>query len=147
MIQKEKDDEAGTDNEQHHAPSIFARRFNLKRDNKRVWFKSALVEGKGKIRVVSVRKEIIRDVRDMVAGFLEDNCMEFTTGSGERHTDTQTDRDTDRQTDRQRQTHRQTDRDTHPYKHGHTSLKKAHTHIRKKAHAHTSVKKHTHTHP
>ena len=60
--------------------SIFARRFNLKRDNKRVWFKGVLVEQNGEIRVVSVRKEIIRDVRDMVAGLLEDNCMEFTTG-------------------------------------------------------------------
>ena len=43
--------------------------------------KGVLVEQNGKVRVVSVRKEIIRDVRDMVAGFLENNCMEFATGS------------------------------------------------------------------
>ena len=43
---------------------------------------SSPVEENGKVRVVSVRKEIIGDVRDMVAGFLEDNCMKFTTGSG-----------------------------------------------------------------
>ena len=71
----------GTDNEQHHAPSIFARRFHLKRDDKRVWLKGVLVEQNGKVRVVSVRKEIIRDVRDMVAGFLENNCMEFAKRS------------------------------------------------------------------
>ena len=81
--ERERTTKQGTDNEQHRAPSIFARRLNLKRDNKRVWFKGVLVEEDGKIRVVSVRKEIIRDVRDMVAGFQEDNCMEFATGSGD----------------------------------------------------------------
>ena len=63
------------------APSIFARRINLERDNERVWLKGVLVEQNGKIRVVSVCTEVIRDVRDMVARFLEDNCMEPTTGS------------------------------------------------------------------
>ena len=75
--------EQGTDNEQHHAPSIFARRFDLKRENKRVWLKGVLVEQNGKVRVVGVRKKIGRNVRDMVTGFLEDDCMEFTTGSGD----------------------------------------------------------------
>ena len=60
---------------------FFARRVDLKRGNKRVWLKSVLVEQNGKIRVVSVRKKIGRYVRNMVTGFLKDNCMEFTTGS------------------------------------------------------------------
>ena len=41
------------------------------------------VEQNGKVRVVSVRKKIGRHVRNMVTGFLEDNCMKFTTGSGD----------------------------------------------------------------
>ena len=47
----------------------------------RAWLKGVLVEQNGKVRVVSVRKEIGRYVRDMVTGFLEDNCMEFTTAA------------------------------------------------------------------
>ena len=62
---------------------MFTRREDLKRGNKRVWLKGVFVEQNGKVRVVSVRKKIGRNVRNMVTGFLEDNCMEFTTGSGD----------------------------------------------------------------
>ena len=54
---------------------------NLERENKRVWLKFVLVEQNGKVRVVGVCTEVIRDVRDMVAGFLENDCMEPTAGS------------------------------------------------------------------
>ena len=60
---------------------FFARRVNLERENKRVWLKGVLVEQNGKVRVVGVCSEVIRDVRNMVAGFLENDCMEPTTGS------------------------------------------------------------------
>ena len=53
----------GANNEQHHDPSILARRVDLKRGNKRVWLKGVLVEQNCKVRVVSVRKKIGRYVR------------------------------------------------------------------------------------
>ena len=40
----------------------------------------SFVEQDSKVHVVGVRSEVIRDVRDMVAGFLKDNCMKSTTG-------------------------------------------------------------------
>ena len=56
----------------HHAPSIFARRVNLERENKRVWLKGVLVEQKSEVRVAGVRHELIGDVRNMISGLLEE---------------------------------------------------------------------------
>ena len=42
--------------------------------------KGVLVEQDSEVHVVGVNSEVIRDVRDMVAGFLKDDCMEPTTG-------------------------------------------------------------------
>ena len=53
----------------------------LNERTERVWLKGVLVEQNGKVRVVGVCSEVIRDVRDMVAGFLENDCMEPTAGS------------------------------------------------------------------
>ena len=49
--------------------------------NNRVRLKGVLVEQDGKVHVVSVCSEVIRDVRDMVAGFLKNNRMKLPTGS------------------------------------------------------------------
>ena len=46
-----------------------------------VRLRGVLVEQDGKVRVVGVCSEAIRDVRDMIAGFLKHNCMELLTGS------------------------------------------------------------------
>ena len=72
--------EQGANNEQHHAPRIFARRVGLERKDCGVRLKGVFVEQNGKVRVVGVCSEVIRDVRDMVAGFLENDCMEPTAG-------------------------------------------------------------------
>ena len=45
-----------------------------------IWLKGVLVEQDSKVHVVGVCSEVIRYVRDMVAGFLKDNCMKPTTG-------------------------------------------------------------------
>ena len=42
-----------------------------------------LVEQDSEVRVVSVHPKLIGDVRNMISGFLEDNCMKPTTGSGD----------------------------------------------------------------
>ena len=49
-------------------------------EHHRVRLKGVPVEQDSKVRVASAHKELIRDVRDMVAGFLKDNCMKPTTG-------------------------------------------------------------------
>ena len=69
-----------SNNEQNHTPSTFAGRVNLECENSRVRLKGVLVEQDSEVRVVGVRSEVVRDVWDMVAGFLKDNCMESTTG-------------------------------------------------------------------
>ena len=45
-----------------------------------VWLKGVLVEQDSKVHVVGVCSEVIRDVRDMVTGFVKDNCMELAAG-------------------------------------------------------------------
>ena len=70
----------GANNEQHHAPRIFARRVGLERKDCGVRLKSVLVEQDSKVHVVGVCSKVIRDVRDMVTGFLKNNCMEPTAG-------------------------------------------------------------------
>ena len=59
---------------------FFARRVGLERKDCGVRLKGVLVEQDSKVHVVGVSSEVIRDVRDMVAGFLKDNNMESTTG-------------------------------------------------------------------
>ena len=74
--------EASND-EQDHTPSTFARRVGLKCENYRVRLKGVLVEQDGEVRVAGAHKELLRDVRDVIIGFLKNNCMEPTTGSGD----------------------------------------------------------------
>ena len=71
----------GSNDEQCHAPRTFARGVGLECENCRVWLKGVLVEQDSEVHVVSVHPELIGDVRDMVTGFLKDNCMKLTTGS------------------------------------------------------------------
>ena len=59
---------------------FFARRVGLKRKDCGVRLKGVLVEQDSKVHVVGVCSEEIRDVRDMVTGFLKNNCMEPTAG-------------------------------------------------------------------
>ena len=65
--------------------------------------------------VASAHKELLRDVRNVITGFLKSNCMKLTTGNEDnvsrisRDTETETNRQTDRQTERQR------DRQTRSY--------------------------------
>ena len=72
-----------SNNEQDHTPSTFARRVGLECENYRVRLKGVLVEQDSEVRVASVRHELIRDVRNMIAGFLKNNRMKLTTGSGD----------------------------------------------------------------
>ena len=55
----------------------------LKCENYRVKLKGILVEQESEVHVVSVRPELIGDVRNMITGFLENNRMKLTTGSGD----------------------------------------------------------------
>ena len=59
---------------------FFARGVGLEREDCGVWLKGVLVEQDSEVHVVGVCSEVIRDVRDMVAGFLKDNCMKPTKG-------------------------------------------------------------------
>ena len=56
--------------EQHHAPCILAGRGLLEGENRRIGLKSVLVEQDGKVRVASVRNELVGDVRNVATGFL-----------------------------------------------------------------------------
>ena len=49
-------------------------------ENHRVRLKGVFVEQGGEVRVASVCSELIRDVRDMITGFLKNNRMELPTG-------------------------------------------------------------------
>ena len=52
-------------------------------ENHRVAFEGVLVEQDGEVRVASVHPELIGDVRNMITGFLKNNRMEVSTGSGD----------------------------------------------------------------
>ena len=52
--------------------------------NYRFRLKGVLVEQDSEVRVASVRLELIGDVRNMITGFLKNNRMKLTTGSGQR---------------------------------------------------------------
>ena len=45
--------------------------------------KVSLFEQDSKVRTAGGHKELLRDVRDVITGFLKNNCMKFTTGSGD----------------------------------------------------------------
>ena len=45
--------------------------------------KGVLVEQDSEVCVASTHKELIRDVRNMITGFLKNNRMKLTTGSGD----------------------------------------------------------------
>ena len=46
-------------------------------------FGSCLIEQDSKVRIAGGHKELLRDVRDVITGFLKNNCMKLTTGSGD----------------------------------------------------------------
>ena len=75
-----------SNNEQDHTPSTFARRFGLECENFWVRLKGILVEQDSEVRVVSVRPELIGDVRNMITGFLKNDRMKLSTGSGDNMT-------------------------------------------------------------
>ena len=50
---------------------------------KRVRLKGVLIEQDSEVHVVSVHLELIGDVRYMITGFLKNNRMKLTTGSGD----------------------------------------------------------------
>ena len=51
-------------------------------DNGSTWLERVFVEQDGKVIAISVSVELTRDVRDVVAGFLESHCVEATTDCG-----------------------------------------------------------------
>ena len=51
--------------------------------NYRFRLKGVFVEQDSEVRVASVRHELIGDVRNMITGFLKNNRMELSTGSGD----------------------------------------------------------------
>ena len=63
----------------HHVLCLWS----LPCENHRVGLKGILVEQDSEVHVVSVRPELIRDVRNMMTGFLKNNRMKLTTGSGD----------------------------------------------------------------
>ena len=84
MNQRERGtSQEASNNEQDHTPSTFARRVGLECENYRVRLKGILVEQDSEVHVVSVRPELIEDVRNMITGFLKNNRMKLTTGSGD----------------------------------------------------------------
>ena len=45
----------------------------------RVRLKGVFIEQDSKVRVAGAYKELPRDVRNVIAGFLKNNCMKLTT--------------------------------------------------------------------
>ena len=62
-------------------PLTFAFGVYLVREHFWVRLKGVLVEQDGEVRVASTDKELIRDVQNMITGFLKNNRMKLTTGS------------------------------------------------------------------
>ena len=84
MFQRERGtSQEAANNDQDHTPSTFARRVGLECENYRVRLKGVLVEQDGEVRVASERHELIGDVRNMITGFLKNNRMELSTGTGD----------------------------------------------------------------
>ena len=61
----------------------FACGLNLVCENFRVRLKGMIVDQDSEVRVASMRNELIGDVRNVVTGFLKNNRMELSTGSGD----------------------------------------------------------------
>ena len=61
-------------------PRTFACGLFLESNNHRVGLEGVLVEQYGEVRVANVCNELIRDVLDMITGFLKNNRMELSTG-------------------------------------------------------------------
>ena len=64
-------------------PRTFASGVNLLCEHYRVRLKGVLVEQDSKVRVAGAHKELLRDVRNVITGFLKNNCMKLATGSGD----------------------------------------------------------------
>ena len=60
--------------------STFASEIFPEGKHRRVRLKSVLVEQESKVRVTSMRNELIGAVRNVIAGFLKNNRMEPSTG-------------------------------------------------------------------
>ena len=56
---------------------------NLVCENYRVRLKGVFIEQDSKVRVAGTHKELLRDVRNVITGFLKNNCMKLSTGSGD----------------------------------------------------------------
>ena len=72
-----------SNNGQYHTPSTFACRIGLECETYRVRLKGVLVDQDSEVRVAGVRHELIGDVRNMITGFLKNNRMKLSTGSGD----------------------------------------------------------------
>ena len=84
MNQRERwTSQEASNNEQDHTPSTFARRVGLECENYRIRLKGILVEQDSDFRIAGVRHELIGDVRNMITGFLKNNRMKLSTGSGD----------------------------------------------------------------
>ena len=72
-----------TSNDEHHrALRFLAGRGLNKGVDRRVRFEGVLVEQDVEVRVAGVRNELVRDVRNVVTGFLHDDCVESPASGG-----------------------------------------------------------------
>ena len=62
--------------------TFHATRAFVRCENYRVRLKGVFIEKDSKVRIAGAHKELLRDVRDVITGFLKNNCMILTTGSG-----------------------------------------------------------------
>ena len=72
-----------SNDEQDHTPRTFACGVNLVCENYRVKLKGVFIEQDSKVRIAGAHKELLRGVRDVITGFLKNNCMILTKGSGD----------------------------------------------------------------
>ena len=49
----------------------------------RVRLKGVFIEQGSEVRIAGAHEELLRDVRKVITGFLKNNCMKLTTGSGD----------------------------------------------------------------
>ena len=61
--------------EYHHAPRLFAGQGFIRGEDRRVGPEGVFVEQDGEVRVAGVRNGLVCDVRNVVTGFLKDDCM------------------------------------------------------------------------
>ena len=77
---KRRASEEASNDELDDTPRTFACGGFLEIENHRVGLEGVLVEQDSRVRVASIRKELIRDVRNMITGFLKNNGRELSTG-------------------------------------------------------------------